>query len=112
MWPLTNDFEANPFRYDLETGLETGRSSPLLWHSILALSYKHIHRETRTCFAEAKVHKQKATQLLKDLESYLETTNSKTNLLNGLLILMTLDVSREKFCQTQLTPCLSVLHQP
>ncbi|KAF2096212.1 hypothetical protein NA57DRAFT_78980 [Rhizodiscina lignyota] len=87
VWPLTHDFEANPFRYDIETG----RGSPLLWHSILALSYKHIHRETGSCLAEAKVHKRKAVQLLEELDGYLGSAHSGTNLLNGLLILMTLD---------------------
>lgn len=90
MWPLTHDFEANPFRYDIETG----QGSPLLWHSILALSYKHVHRETGACLAEARVHKRKAVQLLGELEGDFGSAKSRANLLNGLLILMTLDVSQ------------------
>jgi len=89
VWPLTRDFETNPFRYNIETG----RAFPLLWHSMLALSYKHIHRETGACLVEAKVHKRKALQLLKDSEGHLGSTTARVNLLNGLLILITLDVS-------------------
>ncbi|KAL6790954.1 fungal-specific transcription factor domain-containing protein [Trichoderma sp. SZMC 28012] len=87
VWPLTHDFEANPFRYDIETG----KRSPLLWHSILALSYKHIHRETGSCLTEAKMHKRKAMQLLEELDCDFGSAKSRTNLLNSLLILMTLD---------------------
>lgn len=88
MWPLTYDFEANPFRYQMEPA----RASPLLWHSILALSYKHIHRETGAYLSQAKVHKRRAMQLLEELESRNGSVQSRTNLLNGLLILITLDV--------------------
>ncbi|XXH02482.1 D-aspartate oxidase [Hypoxylon texense] len=87
VWPLTHDFEANPFRYDFEIG----QGSPLLWHSTLALSYKHIHRATGTCLGEAKVHKKKAVQLLTELESSLGSAGPRADLLNGLLILITLD---------------------
>lgn len=87
MWPLTHDFEANPFRYDAETG----RGSPLLWHCILALSYKHIYQKTGQSLAEAKAHKRKATQLLEELESDPHSPTAQGNLLDALLILMTLD---------------------
>lgn len=87
VWPLTHDFEANPFRYDAETG----RGSPLLWHCILALSYKHIHQKTGQSLAEAKAHKRKATQLLEELESDPHSPTAQGNLLDALLILMTLD---------------------
>lgn len=87
MWPLTHDFEANPFRYDAETG----RGSPLLWHCILALSYKHIYQETGQSLAEAKAHKRKATQLLEELENDPHSPTAQGNLLDALLILMTLD---------------------
>ncbi|KAI2606595.1 fungal-specific transcription factor domain-containing protein [Hypoxylon sp. NC1633] len=87
VWPLTHDFEANPFRYDFEIG----QGSPLLWHSTLALSYKHIHRATGTCLGEAKVHKKKAVQLFTELEASLGSAGPKADLLNGLLILITLD---------------------
>lgn len=89
VWPLTHDFEANPFRYDIETG----RGSPLLRHSIMALSYKHMNRATGAYVTEAKLHKKKAIKLLEELETDIESSKSRANLLNGLLILMTLDVS-------------------
>ncbi|KAI1771445.1 fungal-specific transcription factor domain-containing protein [Hypoxylon cercidicola] len=86
VWPLTHDFEANPFRYDLEIG----QGSPLLWHSTLALSYKHIHRATGTCLGEAKVHKKKAVQLLTELEASLgcERLMSALNYLSSLANLL------------------------
>lgn len=87
VWPLTHDFEANPFRYDFEIG----QGSPLLRHSTLALSYKHIHRATGTCLSEAQVHKRKAVQLLAELEESLGSAGPRADLLNGLLILITLD---------------------
>lgn len=87
VWPLTHDFDANPFRFNIEPN----QISPLLRHCILALSYKHIHRGTGTCLPKAKAHKKKAVQLLEGLEASLESAKSTTDLLNGLLVLITLD---------------------
>ena len=90
--PLTHDFDANPFRFNSETG----RGSQLLLHCILALSYKHIHRDTGTCLSEAKNYKKKALQMLRNLENDSEEGNSppstlEANFLDAVLILMTLD---------------------
>ncbi|KAI9150861.1 hypothetical protein HJFPF1_10638 [Paramyrothecium foliicola] len=85
--PLTHDFDGNPFRFDSETG----RGSQLLLNSILALSYKHIYRDTGTCGYEAKVHKKKAVQMLKDAESSSELSPIGVSFLDAVLILMTLD---------------------
>lgn len=87
--PLTHDFEANPFRFDAETC----RGSQLLWHSILALSYKHLHRETGAHSSEAKMHKTKALQMLRDMEGATQDTALEATFLDAVLILMTLDVS-------------------
>ncbi|KAK2596513.1 hypothetical protein N8I77_013400 [Diaporthe amygdali] len=87
IWPLTHDFDANPFRYRTEVG----QGPPLLWHSILALSYKHIHHETGSCLDRAASHKEKALQLFDKLEGDLGSEKTRANLLDGLLILMTLD---------------------
>ena len=87
--PLTHDFEANPFRFDPKTG----RGSQLLLHCILALSYKHINRETGTCTGEAKTHKKIALQMLKDLDSASDDNRVHATFLEAILSLMTLDVS-------------------
>lgn len=87
--PLTHDFEANPFRFNAETG----RGSQLLLHCILALSYKHINRDTGTCAIEAKDHKKKALQMLRDMERFPDAPPIEANFLDAVLILMTLDVS-------------------
>ncbi|KAM0428481.1 hypothetical protein ACHAPT_006841 [Fusarium lateritium] len=85
--PLTHDFDANPFRFDAETG----RGSQLLLHSILALSYKHINRDTGSCASEAKMHKRKALQMLKDMEGISQASPIEATFLDAVLILMTLD---------------------
>ncbi|KAM5343331.1 hypothetical protein ACJ41O_014297 [Fusarium nematophilum] len=85
--PLTHDFDANPFRFDAETG----RGSQLLLHCILALSYKHINRDTGSCADEAKVHKKKALQMLRDMESTSQASPLEATFLDAVLILMTLD---------------------
>lgn len=87
--PLTNDFEANPFRFDAARC----QGSQLLWHSILALSYRHLNRESGIYSEEAKTHKETALQMLRDVESATEDTNLEPTLLDAVLILMTLDVS-------------------
>jgi hypothetical protein len=87
--PLTHDFAANPFRFDAETG----RGSQLLLHCILALSYKHINRDTGSCAGEAKMHKKKALQMLKDMEGVSQASPIEATFLDAVLILMTLDVS-------------------
>ncbi|PTB38467.1 hypothetical protein M441DRAFT_447358 [Trichoderma asperellum CBS 433.97] len=85
--PLTNDFEANPFRFDAARC----QGSQLLWHSILALSYRHLNRESGIYSEEAKTHKETALQMLRDVESATEDTNLEPTLLDAVLILMTLD---------------------
>ncbi|KAH6892608.1 fungal-specific transcription factor domain-containing protein [Thelonectria olida] len=85
--PLTHDFEANPFRFDAETG----RGSQLLLHCILALSYKHISRDEGSCVSEAKVHKKKALQMLRNMESTSQASPLEATFLDAVLILMTLD---------------------
>lgn len=87
--PLTHDFAANPFRFDAETG----RGSQLLLHCILALSYKHINSDTGSCAGEAKMHKRKALQMLKDMEGVSQASPMEATFLDAVLILMTLDVS-------------------
>lgn len=92
--PLTHDFEANPFRFNAETG----RGSQLLLHCILALSYKHILRDTGACSNEAKIHKKKALQMLREMDSGSPESDPQSfcfeaNFLDAVLILMTLDVS-------------------
>ena len=87
--PLTHDFEANPFRVDTKTG----RGSQLLLHCILALSYKHINRDTGSYANEARTHKRKALQMLRELESVSQSASLEVSLLDAVLILMTLDVS-------------------
>ncbi|KAF5005116.1 hypothetical protein FDECE_8436 [Fusarium decemcellulare] len=85
--PLTHDFDANPFRFDAETG----RGSQLLLHCILALSYKHINRDTGSCASEAKIHKKKALQMLRDMEGTSQASPIEATFLDAVLILMTLD---------------------
>lgn len=87
--PLTHDFDANPFRLDAETS----HGSQLLLHCILALSYKHINRDTGSYAREAKTHKKKALQMLRDMESSSQTSTIEPTFLDAVLILMTLDVS-------------------
>ncbi|KAJ4248787.1 hypothetical protein NW762_012625 [Fusarium torreyae] len=96
--PLTHDFAANPFRFDAETG----RGSQLLLHCILALSYKHINRDTGSCAGEAKMHKKKALQMLKDMEGVSQASPMEATFLDAVLILMTLDAA--EFCNMQKTP--------
>ena len=86
--PLTKDFDGNPFR----TNADVGRSSQLLLHCVLALSYKHMDRDTGSCGAEATMHKGKALQMLRDTESALEVPSIAATLLDAVLILMTLEV--------------------
>lgn len=86
--PLTHDFAANPFRFNVETS----RCSQLLRHCILALSYKHVSRDTGACWDESKMHRGKALQMLKGLEGDSHTSRLEADLLDALLILMTLDV--------------------
>lgn len=108
--PLTHDFDANPFRFDAETG----RGSQLLLHCILALSYKHINRDTGSCADEAKSHKKKALQMLRDMEGASQASPLEASFLDAVLILMTLDVI--KSCLTLLTKEMltleSALHRP
>ncbi|KAH7121534.1 fungal-specific transcription factor domain-containing protein [Dactylonectria macrodidyma] len=85
--PLTHDFDANPFRFDAETG----RGSQLLLHCILALSYKHLNRDTGSCADEAKSYKKKALQMLRDMESVSDASPLGASFLDAVLILMTLD---------------------
>ena len=86
--PLTHDFEANPFRIDAKTS----RGSQLLLHCILALSYKHINRDTGYA-DEARMHKKKALQMLREMDHVPQNTSLEVSLLDAVLILMTLDVS-------------------
>ncbi|KAH7108793.1 fungal-specific transcription factor domain-containing protein [Dactylonectria estremocensis] len=100
--PLTNDFEANPFRYNIETG----RGSQLLLHCILALSYKHVNRDTGGYYKEATHHKKQAVQLLRDMEAESKCQSFEPTFLDAVLILMTLD------CATSAHgPWLSYLHR-
>ncbi|KAJ0421678.1 hypothetical protein BJY00DRAFT_311979 [Aspergillus carlsbadensis] len=108
--PLTKDFDANPFRHNLETS----KGSQLLVHCILALCYKHINRHAETHSAEVAYHKQQAVQLLRDLEGQEGTGTGSasvasmglTTVLDAVLILMTLD------CATSAHgPWLSYLHR-
>ncbi|CAH0017062.1 unnamed protein product [Clonostachys rhizophaga] len=85
--PLTHDFDANPFRFDTKSY----RNSKLLFHSILALSYKHINRETGSCADEARSYKTRALQMLHDTENASTGTALATTFLDALLIMMTLD---------------------
>lgn len=87
--PLTHDFDANPFRFDTKSY----RNSKLLFHSILALSYKHINRETGSCADEARTYKTRALQMLHDTENASTGTALATTFLDALLIMMTLEVS-------------------
>lgn len=86
--PLTHDFDANPFRVDKETK----RGSQLLLHSILALSYRHINRDTGNYALDAKRHKKKALKMLNDMEGGTDISPIEANFLDAVLILMTLDV--------------------
>jgi citrate synthase len=86
--PLTHDFDANPFRVDKETK----RGSQLLLHSILALSYRHINRDTGDYALDAKRHKKKALKMLNDMEGGTDISPIEANFLDAVLILMTLDV--------------------
>ncbi|ETS77696.1 hypothetical protein PFICI_09758 [Pestalotiopsis fici W106-1] len=83
--PLTHDFKANPFR----CRMENVHGSQMLLHCILALCYKHIHRDTGTCFAEAQSHERAALQMLDRIERSGQTLTT-TGTLDPLLILMTL----------------------
>ncbi|CAG9942602.1 unnamed protein product [Clonostachys rosea f. rosea IK726] len=85
--PLTHDFDANPFRVDKETK----RGSQLLLHSILALSYRHINRDTGDYALDAKRHKKKALKMLNDMEGGTDISPIEANFLDAVLILMTLD---------------------
>ncbi|VUC30658.1 unnamed protein product [Clonostachys rosea] len=85
--PLTRDFDANPFRVDKETK----RGSQLLLHCILALSYRHINRDTGNYALDAKQHKKKALRMLKDMEGGTDASPIEANFLDAVLILMTLD---------------------
>lgn len=91
--PLTNDFEANPFRFNAKTG----RGSQLLLHCILALSYKHINRDTGSYADEARAHKKKALEMLREMESASQNAALEATFLDAVLILMTLDVSCTHF---------------
>lgn len=86
--PLTHDFDANPFRFDIETA----RSSQLLLHAILALSYKHINRDTGSWANESTDHKRKALRMLSDMEATSPVSQLDSTSLDAALILMTLDV--------------------
>lgn len=90
VWPLTHDFEANPFR----SNMETCRRSPLLWHSIMALCYKHVQKDTGLRLSKSEACRRRAEQLLEALGDHLESAESTDDFLNGLLILITLDVCR------------------
>lgn len=87
--PLTHDFDANPFRSDAQPG----RGSQLLLHSILALSYKHINRDTGSCAGEARTYKKKALHLLRNTDRALQASPLQASFLDAVLVLMTLDVS-------------------
>lgn len=88
--PLTNDFEANPFRHNLEAS----KGSKLLLHCILALSYKHVNRGCGSYSNEASHHKEEAAHLLREMELQTRGQDFEQTFLDAVLILMTLDVSR------------------
>lgn len=107
--PLTHDFDANPFRFDVETG----RGSQLLLHCILALSYKHINRDTGSCADEAKSHKKKALQMLRDMEGVSQASPLEASFLDAVLILMTLDVSLAfTLLAKEMLTLISARHRP
>lgn len=90
--PLTCDFAANPFRYNMQAM----QQSSLLRHCILALSYRHVDHDTGACTSEATAYKRRATQMLED-KIYTEAageTQPDESLLDASIVLMTLDVSR------------------
>ncbi|CAK7209052.1 hypothetical protein SBRCBS47491_000306 [Sporothrix bragantina] len=87
--PLTCDFAANPFRYNMQKM----HQSSLLRHCILALSYKHVDYDTGACTSEAAAYKRRATQMLQD-EMQSETTGEgqpDASLLDASIVMMTLD---------------------
>lgn len=87
--PLTGDLTVNPFRCKRQTS----QGSRLLFHSILALCCQHLNRLTGSYSKEATENRRKATQLLEcTLRS--KEANSNFHLLEPMLILFTLDVSR------------------
>ncbi|CAK7203388.1 hypothetical protein SEUCBS139899_006121 [Sporothrix eucalyptigena] len=88
--PLTCDFAANPFRYNMQTM----QQSSLLRHCILALSYKHVDHDTGTCTSEAVAYKRRATQMLQD-KMNTETSGEGQpdgSLLDASIVMMTLDL--------------------
>lgn len=87
--PLTSDISINPFRCQRQTS----QGSRLLFHSILALCCQHLQCITGSWAAEADEHRHKALQLLDDALQH-EKAHSKLHLLEPILILFTLDVSR------------------
>ena len=80
--PITRDFEANPFRFRLES------SSQLLRHSILALCYKHLYRETGSCLDQAIAHKSQALNIIQRCN----TPKDERSHLDANMVLMALDV--------------------
>ncbi|ERT00199.1 hypothetical protein HMPREF1624_03570 [Sporothrix schenckii ATCC 58251] len=87
--PLTCDFAANPFRYNMQAM----QQSSLLRHCILALSYRHVDHDTGACTTEATSYKRRATQMLQD-RIHIEATGESppdASLLDASIILMTLD---------------------
>ncbi|KAL0938627.1 uncharacterized protein CTRU02_205237 [Colletotrichum truncatum] len=93
IWPLTSDFEANPFR----CGATARQDSQLLLHSILALSYRHINRVTGTCSKEAKEHKALALKLLNETQSEADVLKIDTDMLDAILVLFTLDCATSAY---------------
>ena len=90
--PLTSDMSVNPFRCQLQMS----QSSPLLFHSILALCCQHLDCLTGSWSTEASQHKKKAVQLLEYTFKSKENERS-FHLLEPILIMFTLDVCRFYF---------------
>ncbi|OAA57626.1 hypothetical protein SPI_07285 [Niveomyces insectorum RCEF 264] len=85
--PLTCDFAANPFRYNLATM----QHSSLLRQCILALSYKHVNHDTGACTNEATAYKRRATQMLQDTMPPDGRAGPDASLLDASIVLVTLD---------------------
>lgn len=86
--PLTADADVNPFRCH-----DTSRGSRLLFHSILALCYQHLHYQSKTCTDEVQQHKNQANNELAVALTKISSPEFDLRLLDSLLVMFTLDVS-------------------
>lgn len=88
--PITSDTMINPFRCHRDDS----RGSRLLFHSIIALCYQHLHFQSENWLEEIQEHKTEANNEMNRALTKVQSAGSDLGLLDAILVMFTFDVSR------------------